>query len=365
MTSKYRRFGDLGTGWLARPIVGWAIAAAVLALGIVGQTATAVGQGAAEKERTTAGTRRALIFCGHPGDAGHEESYAAVLEALTTTLTSRLRFPAGQVLVWHGTKPQEAKRPSQGVCRGPATWEAIQAGARELREKLKPEDTLWVFVIGHAHFDGRRVFFNLPGPDADAEQFGKLFQGLVARQQVFFITTPASGYAIKFLFQKDRVVITATEADREVNATIFPLMLAEVLSTPPAAKEFDADGDGRITLLDLYLTVSRGVLLAYAEAKNIPTEHALLDDNGDGRGTEVQLDYLEEELGGRRRAGPPPAVKEGHDGALAATIDLGTMLAEEPRVGEAEKAGAKTIRNDKDTKPRGILDESTGEDRDE
>jgi len=152
---------------------------------------------AAEKERTAAGTRRALIFCGHPGDAEHEESYAAVLEALTTTLTSRLRFPAGQVLVWHGTKPQEAKRPSQGVCRGPATWEAIQAGARELREKLKPEDTLCVFVIGHAHFDGRRVFFNLPGPDADAEQFGKLFQGLVARQQVFFITTPASGYAVK------------------------------------------------------------------------------------------------------------------------------------------------------------------------
>ncbi len=39
MTSKHRRFGDLGTGWLARRTVSWAIAAAVLALGIVGQTA--------------------------------------------------------------------------------------------------------------------------------------------------------------------------------------------------------------------------------------------------------------------------------------------------------------------------------------
>jgi len=96
-----------------------------------------------------------------------------------------------------------------------------------------------------------------------------------------------------------------------------------VTGYPPPAKEFDPDGDGRITLLDLYLTVCRGVLLASAEAKNIPTEHALLDDNGDGRGTEVQLDYLEEELGGRRRAGPPPTPRPGADGSLAAGIVLG------------------------------------------
>jgi hypothetical protein len=294
----------------------------------------------AEKERSTAGTRRALVFCGHPGNAEYEEKYAAVLEALTTALTSRLQFPTDHVLVWHGTKPQEAKKPSQGVCRGPATWEAIQAGVRDLRERLKPEDTLWVFVIGHAHFDGRRAFFNLPGPDADAEQFGKLFQGLVARQQVFFITTPVSGYAIKHLSQKGRVVIAATEADREVNETIFPLVLAEVLSNPPSAKEFDVDGDGRITLLDLYLTVSRAVLLAYAEAKDIPTEHALLDDNGDGRGTEVQLDYLEEDLGGRHKGGPPPKVKTGQDGALAATIDLSALLRGEPAASPQQKPPA-------------------------
>jgi hypothetical protein len=301
---------------------------------------TGVAQGVSGKDGTTTGTRRALIFCGHPGDAEHEEIYAAVLESLTTALTGRCRFPADQVPVWHGAKPQEAKKPSHGVCRGPATWEAIQGGVRELREKLKPEDTLWVFVMGHAHFDGRRVFFNLPGPDADAEQFGKLFQGIECREQVFFITTPASGYAIKFLSQKGRVVITATEADREVNATISPVLLAEVLSNPPPAREFDVDGDGRITLLDLYVTVSRRVLQAYAEAKNIPTEHAQLDDNGDGRGTEVQLDYLEEELGGRRRAGPPPQIKQGQDGALAATIDLSALLRGSPAASPQQKPPA-------------------------
>jgi hypothetical protein len=318
-----------------------AISAAVLLASLFSLAAisTPEARGTGSEVPDVTGPRRAMIIVGHPGDAEHEELYAAVLESLTTALTARCRFPADQVLIWCGTKPQDAKRPSLGVCRGPATWEAIQAGVHELRAKLTPKDTLWVFVVGHAHFDGRRVFFNLPGPDADAEQFGKLFRGIACREQVFFITTPASGYATKFLSQKDRVVITATEADREVNATIFPVLLAEVLSHPPPAKEFDIDGDGRITLLDLYLTVSRRVLQAYAEAKNIPTEHAQLDDNNDGRGTEVQLDYLETELGGRAQPGARPAIKPGADGALALSIDLTAHFGDKPPGAPAPQEG--------------------------
>ena len=37
----------------------------------------------------------------------------------------------------------------------------------------------------------------------------------------------------------------------------------------------------------------------YADAENLPTEHARLDDNGDGRGSELQECYLPPELGGR------------------------------------------------------------------
>jgi hypothetical protein len=283
------------------------------------------------------GTRWAVIFCGHPGDAEHEESFGSILVDLCGGLAGRLGFPSGQILVWSGVKREadEKKKTDKGSepttqkpvanCRhfGPATREAIAAGAAELRSKLTPEDTLWVIVVGHAHFDGHRAWFNIPGRDLDWEQFGKFFQDLPAGRQVFFITTPASGYAIKHLSRKGRVVITATQADREVNETVFPRVLATVLKeiTPQGAVDFDEDG--RITVLDLYLTVSWGVLKLYAVEKNIPTEHALLDDNGDGWGTEVQIDYLEEELGGRAREGSkPPATKAGLDGALAASMTL-------------------------------------------
>jgi len=314
--------------------------------------------------RTASGVRYALVLCGHPGDKEHEEMYAEAVAKLREGLVHRWGFRAENVAVWFGGRREmggtgrdsggEIRNESMGgktgsgqqnvesssstpqpstlihSSRGPATRDAIQAAAEEVRGKLKPEDTLWIIVIGHAHFDGRRAFFNLPGPDMDVEQFGRLWQGLVAREQVFWITTPVSGYAIKYLSQKGRVVITATEADREVNETIFPLVLADVIAAPRPLEELDRDKNGRVTLFDLYLTVSREVLRRYADEKNIPTEHAQLDDNGDGRGSEVQLDYLEGELGGRAKGDSRPKIKPGADGSLAASIVLDLLPAGKP-----------------------------------
>jgi hypothetical protein len=309
------------------------------------------------------GARYALLICGHPGDKEHEEMYAEVMTKLREGLISRWRFPAENVAAWFGTAPTAGQGQGAGRdwIRGPSTRQAIQAGAEEARRKLKAEDTLWVIVVGHAHFDGRQAFFNLPGPDIDVEQFGRLWQGVGGREQVFWITTPVSGYAIKYLSQKGRVVITATEADREVNETIFPLVLADVLSSPPPPEEFDRDKDGRITLFDLYLTVSREVLRTYGEGKNIPTEHAQLDDNGDGRGSEVQLDYLEEELGGRAKGDWRPKIKPGADGSLAAAIELGSWEVEKPQHETGPHGEPRTKKPESpipgDAKPEGRSDE--------
>lgn len=281
------------------------------------------------------GTRRALILCGHPGNAEYERTYAAVLQGLCKGLAEHAGFPADEILVLSGTK--QAGPPSGGRHERPATREGIQTAIDDLAGKLAPEDTLWVSVVGHAHFDGRRALLNLAGPDLDMDEFGKLFQAVACREQVFFITTAVSGYAIRSLSKKGRVVIAATDADQEVNETIYPTLLALMLSEPPSAEEFDQDDDGRLTLLDLYLIVSRKVLQAYADAENIPTEHAQLDDDGDGRGTEVQLDYLDESLGGRARAGVRPRISPGADGALAATIGLNLTR---PSVAKAESSVA-------------------------
>jgi hypothetical protein len=68
--------------------------------------------------------------------------------------------------------------------------------------------------------------------------------------------------------------------------------------------------------------LSRNVARRYVAETLIATEHGLLDDNGDGRGSELQRDYLSEEEGGRARRGTPPKPQAGRDGALSSGIPL-------------------------------------------
>jgi hypothetical protein len=267
------------------------------------------------------GTRRALIVCGLPGDDEHRQLFAASVERLYRGLTTRREFLPDHTTVLFSDETKEQDGPALRASRGPATRETLAEIAEEIKASLRPEDALWVFVLGHAHLDGRSSWLNLPGPDMNQLDFGKLFAGMACREQVFFITTPASGYFIKPLSAAGRVVITATESDAEVNETVFPSKLADVLAEPPALAEFDLDGDGRATLFDLYVWTARETAREFASGELLATEHSLLDDDGDGRGHEVQLDYLSEELGGRLRAGRQPAVRLG-DGGRARTIVL-------------------------------------------
>jgi len=284
------------------------------------QTATAAPGAPADAAE---GTRRALIICGHPGDKAHRKPFAETVEKLRESLTTRFGFASSDVRVQFGGPVAEGEGPVLSGVRGGSTREEIEAEAAYLREHTRPQDTLWIIVIGHSHYDGKHSYFNIPGPDIHEQDFAKLFAGLEAREQAFFITIPASGFYIKPLSAKGRIVITATEPDLEVNETIFPLALAEVLSAPPPPAEYDVDHDAKLTMFDLYIAVARNVALRYVADELLATEHALLDDNGDGRGTELQIDYLTVPQGGRAKEGTlPPPVKEGADGALAAATLL-------------------------------------------
>ena len=322
-----------------------------------GTSLTAAG---AAKETTgadRAGTRRALIVCGHPGDAEHFQTFSEVATRLREGLVKTAAISSGEVKLYFGVDPErddKALIPEGAV--GPATREALTAAVETLRQELRPEDTLWVVFAGHAHFDGRRSWLNLPGPDVHQDEVGKLFRGLACREQVFVIATPASGFYVKPLSAPGRVVISATEPDLEVNETLFAAALADELirlgepalkadsaappaaeatgaaATPPAAEAGqeavmpppprDADGDGALTLFDLYIATTRGVAQKYIAESLLITEHALIDDNGDGRATEVQRDYLTEAEGGRKRASFVPSHPAGQDGSAAAQIRL-------------------------------------------
>jgi hypothetical protein len=275
------------------------------------------------------GVRRALVIFGHPGDAEHRTRFAETLTTLRTALVERMGLAPDDVWVLTGGEELEGDAPMIEGVRSDSTQGSIAGTLAELRALLAPDDALWVIIAGHTHYDGRRSWLNLPGPDLNEQTLPPLFDGLACRELVFWITTPASGFYIKPLTKEaaGRIVITATEPDREINETTFPHVFAEVLAKS-TVERFDVDEDGRITLYDLYINVTRTIAEKYAADMQLSTEHAQLEDNGDGRGSELQIDYLTEEQGGRAEEGvkPMPARLPNADGARSATIVLPLKL---------------------------------------
>ena len=148
----------------------------------------------------------------------------------------------------------------------------------------QPDASLWVFLLGHGSEAGRTAAIHLPGPDLDARQWAELFAGIECREQVFWLTQSASGGFIKPLSRPGRVVIAATAALGEVNETEFPRVLTKVLQEDYVAA--DANGDGAVSVAELFAEVRGGVASHYLDGQLLATEHPQLDDNGDGQGSE-------------------------------------------------------------------------------
>jgi hypothetical protein len=224
------------------------------------------------------GVSRALIVAGLPGNREHETLFAAVVKDWKDWLTDSLGFAPSEVRILFGKNGQ------QGLANGPATREAIEHAVAAIQQVLKPEDRLWVFFLGHGNYDGEHAYLHIAGRDVPAEEMSKLFARLHCKEQVFWLTNSASGWMLPSFSAKGRIIISATLADDESNETEFPYALATVLKRPVA--ELDTNKDGKVSLLELYGHTVAEVNARFAKDKRAPTEHAQLDDNGDGTGTE-------------------------------------------------------------------------------
>ena len=139
---------------------------------------------------------------------------------------------------------------------------------------------LWLVLIGHGTFDGRNAKFNLRGPDLSADDLAEWLKP-VLRPTAVINTTSSSAPFLSKLSAPGRVVITATKSGFEQNFARFGQYLAGAITEPQA----DLDKDGQTSLLEAFLTASHQVDEFYSAAGRLVTEHALLDDNGDGLGT--------------------------------------------------------------------------------
>jgi hypothetical protein len=163
--------------------------------------------------------------------------------------------------------------------RGRSTRTGVERALADIARRVRGEDQVVIVLIGHGSQQGGAARFNLPGPDITAGELAGLLGGLGARTVAVVNTASASGEWVPALSARHRVVITATKSGYEGNATLFPRYFVEALTGDGA----DTDKDGVVSLLEAYQYARREVARAYEQDNRLLTEHAQLDDNGDGR----------------------------------------------------------------------------------
>jgi hypothetical protein len=139
---------------------------------------------------------------------------------------------------------------------------------------------LWLVFIGHGTFDGRESKFNLRGPDVSADDLAAWLAPF-ERPVVVIDCASSSAPFINKLSKPGRVVVTATKSGYELNYARFGEHLAKSIADPAA----DLDKDGQTSLLEAFLAASRLTAEFYVLEGRLATEEALIDDNGDGKGT--------------------------------------------------------------------------------
>ncbi|MCO8122427.1 hypothetical protein NHH03_11830 [Stieleria sp. TO1_6] len=237
--------------------------------------------------------RRMLICCGLPGDDDHRQKMTTACQKLILASQSVLGVEPGDLRVLAGDQQMVDTLSSDHSAVQLCQRETIQSELEQAGKQLGPNDGYWVILIGHAHPYGVESQLNIAGPDINQQDFARWTDAIRCREQVYWMTQPISGFWIKPLAREGRIVISATEADLEFTGTEMPYALADVMTGDAENQVLeDIDGDSVLSLLDLYLATNLEVASRFRAIDRLQTEHGQLDDNGDGRGSEVQEPYL-------------------------------------------------------------------------
>ena len=215
-----------------------------------------------------------LIVAGVGGEKRLADTFYSWASTLATAASARFGIPDSLVVVL----AEDSTRP---LVRGRSTRENIVRQLARLAESSRAGDRLVVVLFGHGGSQQGDARFNVPGPDISSEDFREGLRPLGDGAVLLFVNTAsASGDFVKTLAGTNRIVVTATRSGREQNETLFPSFFVPALTSDVA----DGDKDGRASLLEAF-TYARGeVERVFVQGNRIATEHALLEDDGDGVG---------------------------------------------------------------------------------
>jgi hypothetical protein len=231
----------------------------------------------------------AIIVAGLGGEQLYSKTFTHQAARLYEALTRRLGFDQTQtfLLTEGGQGGPENGGPDSAPPARRSTAEEMRRAFAAIKSAAKPDSFVLVVLIGHGTFDNQEAKFNLVGrPDLTAKDYAQLIATLPTSRVVFVNCSSASGEFVKPLSSDNRIIITATRSGNEQNATVFAEHFVTALTDPAS----DGDKNGRISVLEAFNYATKSVADWYKQKNQLASEHALLDDNGDGKGHEEAKD---------------------------------------------------------------------------
>ena len=218
-----------------------------------------------------------LVVTGLGGEPAYTTQFHEWATTLVNAATTRYDVPPAN-LTYLGEQPSlDPERIADRSSR-----ENIEAAIDAIAERADPGDHVVIVLFGHGSAtDVARV--NLPGRDLSADDFAHLVERLDVQHVTFVNTASASGPFVEKLSGEGRVVMTATRTGGERNASVFGGYFVEAFADGQDAA--DQNKDGRVSMLEAFTYARLRVAESYEADGRLATEHALLDDNGDGSGT--------------------------------------------------------------------------------
>jgi hypothetical protein len=216
--------------------------------------------------------RFALVVTGAPGGDQFTASFRTWEQKAGSAL-KQLGFADDHVILLSGVGGDPARS---------STREHVVEAVQRIKSHAAREDVVLVLLLGHGSVDATSAKFNLVGPDLSSGEWAELLRDVPGRL-VVINTTGASFPFLAELSARDRIVITATNSTAQRYDTVFPDRFLAALTDASA----DLDKNGRVSVWELFEYTSRTVARHYEQQGLLATEHPLLDDTGDGSGSEA------------------------------------------------------------------------------
>ena len=168
----------------------------------------------------------------------------------------------------------------------PSDLQQIRDTFKTLAKNHDQTQDLYIYLIGHgSHLNGISKF-QIPGTDLSAGELNTMITKVPARRVITIVATSSGAGFINALSGPGRITCSATKSTREINATQYIASFIESLESGGA----DRNRDERISVAETCRQAASLTEAWYLANGLIATEHAILDDNGDGLGTRLYAD---------------------------------------------------------------------------